>query len=61
MRKLRFDGNIAQPERVIFRIRNQRRILAVIALVVLSDLGGEARELGGGLGVGEGGYGSVGG
>ncbi len=49
----RLDGVVALPQRVVFGIRDGRRILLVVALVMGRDLGGEPLELGLGLGSGQ--------
>ena len=48
--KKRLDGVVALPQRVVGGVRDRRRVLLVIALVVGRDFGGEPLELGLGLG-----------
>ena len=43
--KLRLDRLVAPPQRVVFCVGNGRRVLLVVGLVVLLDLGFEARVL----------------
>ena len=50
VREARLDRVVALAQRVVVGIRDGRRILLVVALVVLGDLGGEPLELGLGLG-----------
>ena len=52
-REPRLDLLVAPAQRVIVRVRNRRRIVLVVALVVLADLGREPLELGLGLRLGE--------
>ena len=40
---------LRMPQRIVLGVRNRRRVLCVIAAVVLGDLGGQARQLLGGL------------
>ena len=51
--KSRFDRLIAPTQRVVFGIRNRRRVFLVVALVVRGDLGSEPRMLGLGLRLGQ--------
>jgi hypothetical protein len=43
------DGEVAPAQLVIFGVGNGRRVLGVIAQIILGDRGREARKLGGGL------------
>ena len=51
--KARLDLLVAPAQRVVFGIRDGRRVLLVVALVVRADLGREPLELGLGLRLGE--------
>ena len=61
MREQRFDGGIAAHQRIELGIADRRRILGMVAPVVLGDLGGEQRQFGAGFGIGLGhcGHGSL--
>ena len=43
--KARLDRLVARAQRVVFGVRDGRRVLLIVALVVLGDLGGEPLEL----------------
>ena len=45
LRKARLDRGVALPERVVFGVGDGRRVLLVVAPVVLGDLGGEPLQL----------------
>ena len=49
----RLDGVVTLPQRVVFAIREGRRVLLIVALVMDRNLGGEPLELGLGLGSGQ--------
>ena len=53
LRKARLDRVVTLAQRVIGRIRNGRRILLIIAAVMLGDLGLQPRVIGLGLFFGE--------
>ena len=53
LRKRRFERGIAPAQFVIFGVGDRRRVLAVVAPVVLGDFRPEARMLGPRLGEGE--------
>ena len=44
--KARLDRLVAAPQLVVFGVGNLRRVLGVIEPVVMRDLGGEPRQLG---------------
>ena len=49
LRKARFDGIVAPPQRVIFGVGDARRVVLIVAPVVPGDLGREPRVFGLGL------------
>ena len=49
IRKTRLDRLVAPAQRVVVGIRDLRRVVAIVAPVVMRDLGREAGQLGGGL------------
>src|SRR5215467_3165380 len=51
--KARLDLLVASAQRVVGRVRNRRRVLLIVALVVGAELGRKPFELGLGLRVGE--------
>ena len=45
MRKTLFDCEIAAPQRIILRIRDDRGVFRIVAVVVLGNLGSNAAKL----------------
>ena len=52
-RETRLDGGVAQTQRIVFGVRDDRLVLGMVEPVVLGDLGGEAFEFRRGLFGGE--------